>query len=80
MCKKNKNTCAYLGHLSCPQNYEHKNRKHKIFHEGAETHGRIIKWTQHIGFLTLAGMDTVIEGNHGNYLKEGQQEFCVYRF
>ena len=34
-------------------------------------HGRIIKWTQHIGFLTLAGMEQVVEGNHGNDLKEG---------
>ena len=33
-------------------------------------HGRIIKWTQHIGFLTLARMERVIEGNHGNDLKE----------
>ena len=42
-------------------------------------HGRFIKLTQHIGFLTLAGMERVIEGNHGNDVKEGQQEFCVYR-
>ena len=27
-------------------------------------HGRIIKWTQHIAFLTLAGMALVVEGNH----------------
>ena len=33
-------------------------------------HGRIIKWTQHIDFLTLAGMEGVVEGNHGNDLKE----------
>ena len=33
------------------------------------THGRIIKWTQHIGFLTLAGMERVVEGNHGNNSK-----------
>ena len=43
------------------------------------TRGRIIKWTQLIGFLTLAVMERVVEGNHGNNLKEGQQEFCVYR-
>ena len=42
-------------------------------------HGRIIKWTQHIGFLRLAGMERVVEGNRGNNLKEGQQDFCVYR-
>ena len=30
-----------------------------------------IKWTQHIGFLTLAGMEQVVEGNLGNDLKEG---------
>ena len=30
-------------------------------------------------FLTLAGMERVVEGNHGNDLKEGYQEFCVYR-
>ena len=35
------------------------------------THGRIIKWTQHIGFLTLAGMERVVEGNRGSDLKEG---------
>ena len=29
-------------------------------------HGRIIKWTHHIGFLTQAGMARVVEGNHGN--------------
>ena len=33
--------------------------------------GRIIKWTQHIGLLTLAGISPVVEGNHGNDLKEG---------
>ena len=33
------------------------------------THGRIIKWTQHIRFLTLAGMARVVEGNHGNDTK-----------
>ena len=42
-------------------------------------HGRIIKWTQHIGFLTLDEMARVVEGNHGNDLKEGYQKFCVYR-
>ena len=42
-------------------------------------HGRIIKWTQPIGFLTLAGMYPVIKGNHVKNLKEGQQEFFVYR-
>ena len=26
----------------------------------------VIKWTQHIGFLALAGMARVVEGNHGN--------------
>ena len=41
-------------------------------------HGRITKWTQHISFLTLAGMERVVEGNHGNDSK-GLQEFCVYR-
>ena len=29
-------------------------------------HGRIIKWTQHIGFLTLTEIAQVIEGNHVN--------------
>ena len=37
----------------------------------ANKHGRIIKWTQHIGFLTLAEMARVVEGNHGNNSKEG---------
>ena len=36
-----------------------------------QPHGRIIKWTQHIGFLTLTGMERVVEGNHRNHLKEG---------
>ena len=35
------------------------------------SHGRIIKWTQHTDFLTLAGIALVVEGNHGNDLKEG---------
>ena len=34
-------------------------------------HGHTIKWTQHIGFLTLAQMVRVVEGNHGNDSKEG---------
>ena len=34
-------------------------------------HGHIIKWTQHIGILTLVGMEQVVKGNHGNDLKEG---------
>ena len=36
-------------------------------------HGRIIKWTQYIGFLTLAEIAQVIEGNHGNDSKEGSK-------
>ena len=36
-----------------------------------DAHGRIIKWTQHIGFLMLVGMERIVEGNHGNDLKEG---------
>ena len=28
-----------------------------------KNHGRIIKWTQHISFLTLAGNARVVEGN-----------------
>ena len=32
-------------------------------------HGRIIKWTQHIGFLALAGMERVLEENHGGNCK-----------
>ena len=32
---------------------------------------RRIKWTQDIGFLTLAEMAQVIDGNHGNDSKEG---------
>ena len=42
-------------------------------------HERITKWTQHISYLTLAGIEQVVEGNHENNLKEGYQEFCVYR-
>ena len=33
-------------------------------------HGCIIKWTQHIGFITLIGMAHVVEGNHENDSKE----------
>ena len=32
-------------------------------------YGRIIKWTYHVGFLTLAGTDPVVEGNHGKNSK-----------
>ena len=42
-------------------------------------HGQIIIWTSHIDFLTLTEMDAVVEGNHGKNIKEGWQEFCVYR-
>ena len=42
-----------------------------LIYFGLNNHGRIIKWTQRIGFLTLAGMERVVEGNHGNDLKEG---------
>ena len=28
----------------------------------SNNHGRVIKWTWHIGFLTLVGMDPVVEG------------------
>ena len=34
-------------------------------------HERIIKWTQHIRFITLAEMERVVEQNQGNDLKEG---------
>ena len=35
------------------------------------SYGRIIKWTQHVGFSILTGMERVVEGNHGNDSKEG---------
>ena len=38
-------------------------------------HGCIIKLTQHIGFLTLAGMERVAEGNHGNDLKKVSKNY-----
>ena len=38
---------------------------------GLKNHGSIIKWTQHIGFLTLVGIAPVVEGNHGKDSKEG---------
>ena len=41
----------------------------KKVHEVFQDHKHIIKWTRHIGFLTLAGMARVEEGNHGNYSK-----------
>ena len=50
----------------------------KLLEEPNNIHERIIKWTQRIGFLTLAEMAPVVKGNHGNDLKEGKQEFCVY--
>ena len=34
-------------------------------------HGRVIKWIQHMDFLTFAGMARVVEKNYGNDLKEG---------
>ena len=34
----------------------------------SKCHG-LIKWTQHIGFLTLARMARFVEGNHGNDFK-----------
>ena len=40
------------------------------FDTSAKRQGRIIKWTYHTGFLTLAGMDPIAEGNHGNDSKE----------
>ena len=33
-------------------------------------HELIIKWTQQIGFLALAGIAPVVEGNYGNDSKE----------
>ena len=30
-----------------------------------EEHGRVTKWTQYIGVLTLAGTARVVEENHG---------------
>ena len=51
----------------------------KKVHEVFQDHKHIIKWTRHIGFLTLAGMDPVVEGNHGKNSKRREQEFCVYR-
>ena len=36
-----------------------------------DIHGRIIKWTQHIRFLTLAGTAPVVGGNHGKDSKVG---------
>ena len=38
---------------------------YKLFNIGWD-HGNNIKWTQHIRFLTLAGVISVVEGNHGN--------------
>ena len=44
-------------------------------------HGRIIKWTQHIGFLTLAGMGLVIEGNHEkNSKRKAARILCLSKF
>ena len=36
-------------------------------------HRRIIKWTQHVGLLTLAEIAQVIEGNHVNDSKKGSK-------
>ena len=36
-----------------------------------DMHGGIIKWIYHIGFLIMAQMERIVEGNHGNDLKEG---------
>ena len=32
-------------------------------------HGRIIKGTQHVDYSTMAGMASVVEGNHGTDCK-----------
>ena len=40
-------------------------------------HGRIIKWTQHVSFLTLAVMERVVEGNYGNDLKESKSSVLI---
>ena len=42
---------------------------------GRYFHGRIIKWTQHIGFLTLAEIAQVIDGNHRNDSKQDNKNF-----
>ena len=42
-------------------------------------HGRIIKWTQQIGFLTLVETSPAVELNHGNDSIKSLQEFCIYR-
>ena len=42
----------------------------EIIHSNVKYDGRIIKWTQLVGFLTLVGMKRVVEGNHGKDLKE----------
>ena len=45
------------------------------------SHGRSIKWTLHIGFLTLAGMDSIIEGNHGkNSKKRVTRILCLSQY
>ena len=41
-------------------------------------HGRIIKWTQHTGFLTIAGMARVVERNHGNDSKRLGSKSSVF--
>ena len=52
-----------------------------IFRSVCDSHGLIIKWTQHIGVLTLAGMARVVEGNYGNNSKKrvvGISVFIVF--
>ena len=43
-----------------------------------DTHGRIIKWTQCIGFLTLIEIAQIVESNLWSNSKEGYQEFWIY--
>ena len=47
------------------------NKRKCVYISVGAPHERIIKWTQLIGFLTLPGMERVVERNHGNDLKEG---------
>ena len=46
----------------------------------SSVHGPIIKWTQHIGFLTLTGMTLVVERIMGTILKKSSKNSVFIEF
>ena len=57
---------AYFFNFKSMQKARKKKKRKEMVFIKSINHGRIIKWTQHIGFLTLAEMARIVERNHGN--------------